>query len=101
MTLTIKTKTKTYHCEYADIEANENDEVVVTMFGDFPAAEQMTFDEIGAIISDPFFCELLRLASENAMPGTPIFRAFHQMKRPTDDLNVVLRFQQPDFEVAA
>ena len=92
-------KAKTYQCEYADIEASDDGNVVVTLFGNFPAPEKMTVEETTAIVNDPQFLELLRLAYQHAMPGTPLRCAFDRMK--CHGGMAVLRFQKTEIEVAA
>jgi hypothetical protein len=90
---------KTYSCECVEFEANDDGEVIVTLFGDFPAPEEMTVEEATSVVNDPQFIELLRLAYQNTALGTPLWSAFERLRH--GGRTAVLRFEQPEARMAA
>lgn len=95
---------KSYSCDYVDFGVNENGQVAVAFYGNFPSTGKMTVDEVSAFVNDPLFAELFRLAYENAKIGTPVFHAFEREKSRIargEKSTVMLKFEQSDFEVPA
>lgn len=89
---------KTYSCEYVQFKANDDGEVVVTLFGDFPDAAKMTGEEVAAIVNTREFFSILRAGYQNATFGTPLWSAFNRMRIGGE---VVVEFDHPDNVIAA
>lgn len=97
--MTMNFNTKTYRCESASFKANDDDEVIVTLIGDFPTPEKMTGEEVAAIVNDPLFLDLLCAGYQNAPFGTPLWRAFERLR--SNGGEAIVRFEQPEVTVAA